>query len=77
LKYTYLPETGQGKLSGSELSGFGANAPSVVGFTVYTYYTSAKGFFMDCSLLVEMTWPDSMNEIYIETFWLIAKQLEI
>ena len=42
-----------------------------------TYYTSAKGYFMDCSLPVEKTQPDSMNDIYIETFWLIGKQMEI
>jgi hypothetical protein len=30
-----------------------ANAPSLPGYTKYTY-TSAKGCFMDCSLRVEM-----------------------
>ena len=42
-----------------------------------TYYTLAKGCLMDCSLRVEKAWRDSMNDIYIETFWLIGKQMEI
>jgi len=40
------------------------------------YYTSAKGCFMDCSLRVEMTWPDSINDIYIETFSMTGKQMQ-
>jgi len=51
--------------------------PSFPGFTEYTYYTSAKGSFMDCSLRVEMTQPDSINDIYIETFSMVGKQMEI
>jgi hypothetical protein len=43
----------------------------------FTYNTSAKGCFMDCSLRVEMTQPDSMNDIDIETFWVIGKPMEI
>ena len=39
----------------------------------FTYYTSAKGFFMGCSLQVEMTWPDSINDVDIETFSMIRK----
>ena len=56
-----------------ELLGFGAKAPLISGFTGYTYYASAKGYFMDYSLRVEMTWPDSMNDMYIETFPVIGK----
>ena len=44
---------------------------------VYTYYTSIKGFFTDRSLREEMTWPDSTNDIAIETFSMIWKQIEI
>ena len=54
-----------------------ANAPSLAGFAVYTYYTSKKGFLMDRSLWEEMTWPDSTNHIDIETFSMIGKQMEI
>jgi hypothetical protein len=33
-----------------------------------TYYTSAKGFFTDCSLRVGIMHPDSINGLYIQTF---------
>ncbi len=42
-----------------------------------TYYTSAKGCFMDCSLRTEMRYPDSIYVLYIETFSTIGKQMEI
>jgi len=45
--------------------------------SAFAHYTSAKGFFMDCSLRVEMMWPDSINDIYIETFLIIGKQMQI
>jgi hypothetical protein len=40
-------------------------------------YTSAKGGFTNCPLRVEKTWLDSINVIYIETFSMIRKQMEI
>jgi len=41
----------------------------ILGFT----YTSSKGFFMDCSLRVEMAHPNSI-ENHIETFLMVRKQ---
>jgi hypothetical protein len=46
-------------------------------FARYTYYSAAKGSFIDCSLRLGMMHPDSMNNIYIETFSMIGKQMEI
>ena len=40
-------------------------------------YTSALGYFTDCSLRVEMTCADSINDIYIDTFSMIRKQMDI
>jgi len=46
-------------------------------FNGYTYYPSAKGGFTDCPLRAEMTRPDSINDIDIEPFSMIGKQMEI
>ena len=46
-------------------------------FNGYTYYPSAKGGFTDCPLRAEMTCPDSINVIYIETFSMNGKPMEI
>jgi hypothetical protein len=42
-----------------------------------TYYSAARGSLTDCSLRVEMTCPDSINVIYIETFSMNGKPMEI
>jgi hypothetical protein len=47
------------------------------GLVVEFTYTSAKGGFMDRSLRIEMRWPDSINDIDIETFSMTGKQMEI
>jgi hypothetical protein len=43
----------------------------------YTYYCAANGCLRDRSLPVEMVHPDSINDLYIETFPMIGKQMEI
>jgi hypothetical protein len=40
-------------------------------------YCSGNGCLKDCSLPVEMMHSDSINDIYIETFSMIGKQMEI
>ena len=44
---------------------------------IITYYTSAKGYFMDSSLRIEIMQSDSINHSYIETFSMIRDQMEI
>ena len=46
-------------------------------FNANTYYSAARGCLTDCSLRVEMTCPDSINVIYIETFSMNGKPMEI
>jgi len=46
-------------------------------FTYDTYYTSAKGCLTDCSLRVEKVHPDSIDDLYIKTFPMVGKQMEI
>jgi hypothetical protein len=40
-------------------------------------YPLAKGSCTECPLRVEMRCPDSINDIYIDTFPMIRKQMEI
>jgi hypothetical protein len=48
-----------------------------VQFNAFTYYSADTGCLSDCPLPVEMMYPDSKNDIDIETFSMIGKQMEI
>jgi len=42
-----------------------------------TYYSVGRGDFAGCSLRVEMTWPDSLNDFGIENISMGGRQMEI
>jgi len=41
----------------------------------YTCYCSAKDCLTECLLPLEIVYPDSMSDLYIETFPLIGKPM--
>jgi hypothetical protein len=46
---------------------------ALTAFTYITYYSAARGCLRGRSLLLEMMHPDSINDIYSETFPMIGE----
>jgi len=76
LKSTPFEKIYQPKNSGST-SRFSGNFRLPAEFNANTYYSAPKGCFIDCSLRVEKLHPDSIDDLYIKTFPMIRKQMEI